>query len=92
MEVARMREAREQGVAWRRWGPYLNERQWGMVREDGIPTATTGPGMGASHRTGWTGLVCVLLSAFGTWTARDVLEGVPAAGRRLAPEGASPAR
>ena len=24
----------EQGVAWRRWGPYLGERQWGTVRED----------------------------------------------------------
>ena len=22
------------GVAWRRWGPYLGERQWGTVRED----------------------------------------------------------
>jgi len=22
------------GVAWRRWGPYLSERQWGTVRED----------------------------------------------------------
>jgi hypothetical protein len=20
--------------AWRRWGPYLSERQWGTVRED----------------------------------------------------------
>lgn len=23
-----------QGVAWRQWGPYLGERQWGTVRED----------------------------------------------------------
>ena len=22
------------GVPWRRWGPYLSERQWGTVRED----------------------------------------------------------
>src|SRR5215472_5778678 len=22
------------GVHWRRWGPYLSERQWGTVRED----------------------------------------------------------
>jgi len=21
-------------AAWRRWGPYLSERQWGTVRED----------------------------------------------------------
>ena len=28
------KEAREQGVPWRKWGPYLSERQWGTVRED----------------------------------------------------------
>jgi hypothetical protein len=33
-EHARLREARDQGVPWRRWGPYLSERQWGIVRED----------------------------------------------------------
>ena len=33
-EHERMVEAREKGVAWRRWGPYLSERQWGTVRED----------------------------------------------------------
>src|SRR5262249_11637381 len=27
-------EAREGGVPWRQWGPYLSERQWGTVRED----------------------------------------------------------
>jgi hypothetical protein len=33
-EVQRLNEAREQGVPWRQWGPYLSERQWGTVRED----------------------------------------------------------
>src|SRR5436190_8027667 len=33
-ESARLKEAREDGVAWRKWGPYLSERQWGTVRED----------------------------------------------------------
>jgi hypothetical protein len=33
-EHARLQEIREQGVPWRRWGPYLSERQWGTVRED----------------------------------------------------------
>jgi hypothetical protein len=32
-ENRRLEEARG-GVAWRRWGPYLSERQWGTVRED----------------------------------------------------------
>ena len=32
-EERRLHEARE-GVPWRKWGPYLSERQWGTVRED----------------------------------------------------------
>ena len=30
------------GKHWRRWGPYLSERQWGTVREDYSATATLG--------------------------------------------------
>jgi hypothetical protein len=33
-ENQRLQEAREQNTPWRRWGPYLSERQWGTVRED----------------------------------------------------------
>ncbi len=33
-EQLRLREAREQNVPWKKWGPYLSERQWGTVRED----------------------------------------------------------
>ena len=33
-ERQRLDEARERGVPWRKWGPYLSERQWGTVRED----------------------------------------------------------
>jgi hypothetical protein len=33
-ERRRLDEARDQGVPWKRWGPYLSERQWGTVRED----------------------------------------------------------
>src|SRR5208282_5341120 len=33
-ESLRLDEAREKGVPWRQWGPYLSERQWGTVRED----------------------------------------------------------
>jgi hypothetical protein len=32
-EARRLAEARK-GTAWRKWGPYLSERQWGTVRED----------------------------------------------------------
>src|SRR5580765_3478290 len=33
-ERKRLDEAREQGLPWKKWGPYLSERQWGTVRED----------------------------------------------------------
>ena len=33
-EEMRLDEAREKGVPWKQWGPYLSERQWGTVRED----------------------------------------------------------
>src|SRR5262247_3775737 len=33
-EQQRLAEARERKVPWRKWGPYLSERQWGTVRED----------------------------------------------------------
>jgi hypothetical protein len=33
-EHDRLSEAREQTAAWKKWGPYLSERQWGTVRED----------------------------------------------------------
>src|SRR3954462_3535407 len=36
-EQNRLGAARMQGVPWRKWGPYLSERQWGTVREDYSP-------------------------------------------------------
>ena len=33
-EQVRLEEAREQKTPWKKWGPYLSERQWGTVRED----------------------------------------------------------
>jgi len=33
-EGRRLESARKENVAWRKWGPYLSERQWGTVRED----------------------------------------------------------
>ncbi len=33
-ERQRLEEARSGRRAWRAWGPYLSERQWGTVRED----------------------------------------------------------
>src|SRR6478672_2294700 len=33
-EHVRLEEARTGTAAWKKWGPYLSERQWGTVRED----------------------------------------------------------
>jgi hypothetical protein len=33
-EESRLRESRDRRAHWKRWGPYLSERQWGTVRED----------------------------------------------------------
>ena len=34
VEQRRLNEARDAGIPWKKWGPYLSERQWGTVRED----------------------------------------------------------
>jgi Glycosyl hydrolase family 63 C-terminal domain len=34
VEHDRLEEARQAKAPWKKWGPYLSERQWGTVRED----------------------------------------------------------
>ena len=36
-ESVRLAEDRDRKANWKRWGPYLSERQWGTVREDYSP-------------------------------------------------------
>ena len=33
-EAGRLEQSASRDVDWKRWGPYLAERQWGTVRED----------------------------------------------------------
>ena len=33
-ETLRLQENRTANIPWKKWGPYLSERQWGTVRED----------------------------------------------------------
>src|SRR5437660_4274967 len=33
-ETERLEAATSQNIPWKKWGPYLSERQWGTVRED----------------------------------------------------------
>src|SRR5450432_4818506 len=39
-EDRRLEESRTRTKYWKRWGPYLSERQWGTVREDYSPGGT----------------------------------------------------
>ncbi|MBD2430279.1 MULTISPECIES: MGH1-like glycoside hydrolase domain-containing protein [Fischerella] len=39
-EEIRLQEALDHVAHWRRWGPYLSDRQWGTVREDYSPNGT----------------------------------------------------
>ena len=33
-EYKRLQKTREQNIPWKKWGPYLSDRQWATVRED----------------------------------------------------------
>ena len=33
-EHDRLKESFQQQTSWKKWDPYLSERQWGTVRED----------------------------------------------------------
>jgi hypothetical protein len=37
-ERRRLDDAREKNTPWRKWGPYLSDRQWGTVRENTNPS------------------------------------------------------
>jgi hypothetical protein len=41
VETFRLREDAARKRNWKRWGPYLGERQWGTVREDYSPDGTS---------------------------------------------------
>ena len=84
-ERERLRDADERGRPWRRWGPYLAERQWGTVREDysahGTPWAyfPHEHARSRAYRWGEDGLLgisddkSVLCFAPALWNERDPL-------------------
>ena len=47
-ERGRLAEDARREKNWKRWGPYLSERQWGTVRED---YSEFGTGSGITFRT-----------------------------------------
>ncbi len=82
-ERDRLREADQRRQPWRRWGPYLAERQWGLVREDYSASGTPWPYFPHEHarsrayRWGEDGLLGICddegLLCFSTalWNGRD---------------------
>ncbi len=82
-EAKRLEEAREARVPWKKWGPYLSERQWGTVREDYSSNGdawnyfTHDQGRSRAYRWGEDGLggICddhqILCFALALWNGRD---------------------
>jgi hypothetical protein len=82
-ELNRLIDAREKGALWRKWGPYLSERQWGTVREDYSANGdawnyfTHEQARSRAYRWGEDGLggICddhqVLCFALALWNGRD---------------------
>src|SRR5689334_21702721 len=82
-ERRRLQAARAEGIPWRRWGPYLSERQWGTVREVYSPNGDAWNYLGhdaawaVAYRWGEDGLAGVfddrqiLCFALALWNERD---------------------
>jgi hypothetical protein len=82
-ERRRIEESRKGEKNWRRWGPYLSERQWGTVREDYSPDGTAwdylshDQARSRAYRWGEDGIAgfCddrqFLCLAFALWNGRD---------------------
>src|SRR5215470_17799617 len=82
-EAMRLQQAQERTVHWRRWGPYLSERQWGTVREDYSPSGAAWDFLSHDHarsrayRWGEDGLAGIcdnhqrLCFALALWNGRD---------------------
>jgi len=82
-EVNRLREDARREKNWKRWGPYLAERQWGTVREDYSPDGTCweyfphDQARSRAYRWGEDGILgitdrqCRLCFALAMWNGRD---------------------
>ena len=82
-EETRLREARTNEKPWKKWGPYLSERQWGTVREDYSQTGdawnyvTHDQARSRAYRWGEDGLAGIsddhqyLCFALALWNGRD---------------------
>src|SRR5215471_13983815 len=84
-EQSRLEQDREKDVPWKKWGPYLSERQWGTVREDYSVNGdawnyfTHDQARSRAYRWGEDGLggICddqqILCFALALWNGRDAI-------------------
>ena len=82
-EAERLAEDARRGRNWKRWGPYLAERQWGTVREDYSPEGSVwdyfshDQARSRAYRWGEDGLLGItdrqgrLCFALALWNGRD---------------------
>jgi hypothetical protein len=83
VEEQRLHAAADRSAHWKRWGPYVSERQWGTVREDYSPDGTAWEAFPHDHarsrayRWGEDGLAGIcdnhqrLCFALALWNGRD---------------------
>ena len=73
----------DKAAGWKRWGPYLSERQWGTVREDYSTdgnawdyfTHESSLVRSIQPQTGWTGVIANLIEIFGKVDGPTLLRG-----------------
>ena len=82
-ENRRLTEARTESVPWRKWGPYLSERQWGTVRENLSRSIEAWNDVthdqsrsraylsGEDGIAGWSDEKMLLCFALGVWNGQD---------------------
>src|SRR5277367_2460254 len=82
-EQQRLKESRDRAANWKRWGPYVSERQWGTIREDYSADGSAWTYFPHDHarsrayRWGEDGLLwicdreCRLCFALALWNGRD---------------------
>ncbi len=82
-EARRLAEDARRDQNWKRWGPYLSERQWATVREDYSPDGSLWDSfpyehsLGRAYRWGEDGLLgvtdreCRLCFAVALWNGTD---------------------
>jgi hypothetical protein len=83
VEHTRLAEDHRRDKNWKRWGPYLSERQWGTVREDYSQDGNVWHSFthddarsrayrwGEDGLLGWTDRECRLCFALALWNGKD---------------------